>query len=65
MREAEVGKEGGRWAMPTLQDYKTYGRLRVDAPWERDHLGRLSKRAGRPRSQQGTHVRENRAKTPR
>jgi len=36
-----------------------YSNSRLDASWERDHLGRLAKRAGRPRSQQRTYPSEN------
>jgi hypothetical protein len=34
----------------------------LDVSWERDHLGRASKRAGRPGSQERTHSSENRCK---
>ena len=34
-------------------------RFHIGASWERDHLGRLSKRAGRPRSQDRAHPIEN------
>ena len=49
MKRTPLGMNDGH-RFHSLSGMSLYGDLRSVALWERDHLGRIAKRAGRPRS---------------